>query len=59
MSSTLGALALLHVCASAVQPLPPDALQLLVDLKLHITTDEHGWTALHYACASHRVGECR
>jgi hypothetical protein len=40
-----------------VVPLPQDSLQLLVKLQLHTEHRDHGWNALHYACASHRVGE--
>jgi hypothetical protein len=39
------------------QPLPEDSLKMLVKLKLHTTYRDHGWNALHYACASRRVGE--
>jgi hypothetical protein len=38
--------------------MPDEALQLLVKLNLHTTCPEHGWSALHFACAMHRVGEC-
>jgi hypothetical protein len=52
---------LTQCCAACVccrvQPLPQDALQLLVQLELHTTHNHLGWNALHYACAGHRVGE--
>ena len=42
-----------------VQVLPTDALQALVKLKLHTKKCVmYGWTALHYACAAQRIGEC-
>jgi hypothetical protein len=41
-----------------IVPLDSRDLQLLVKLQLHTEHRDHGWNALHYACASHRVGEC-
>jgi hypothetical protein len=46
------------LCCAMLQPLPPDALQVLVKLQLHTKYRDHGWNALHYACAAQRVGEC-
>lgn len=45
-------------CCAVLQPLPQDALQVLVKLQLHTKYRDHGWNALHYACAAQRVGEC-